>query len=103
MMKFGKDDQEFNEINKILTIGIIIVVAICLVLFFLNIVISILNGMDKIVINYDYLAFMFLYLSFTCFYSFSKFKNFYHLIIGIGFSLTFLCMLALHFVYLAVL
>jgi len=102
-MKFENDEQNFYEINKILTIGIIIVVAVCIVLFILNIIISVLNGMDKIIINYDYLAFMFLYLSFTCFYSFSMFKNFYHLIIGIGFSLTFVCMLALHFIYLVVL
>jgi len=99
-METERDEQEFEITNKIMTIGIIVVVAVCIILLITNIVISFLNGTDRVIFNYDYLAIMFLYLSIMCFYSFNRFKNVYHLITGIGFCLTFICMLAMHFINL---
>ena len=99
-MKNERDENEFKIINKILTASVIIIVAVCLFLIIANIVISILMNFEKIIINFDYFAIIFLYLSFVCFFSHSKSKNIYHLIIGVGFCLTFFCMLVLHFVNL---
>jgi len=95
-----RDEREVSIINKVQTAGVIVVVAACIILFITSIVISVLRGMEIALINFDYFAIMFIYLSFVCFYSFSKFKNIYHLIIGIGFCLTFICMIVLHFIYL---
>jgi len=93
-------EHEASIVNKVQTAGVIVVTAACILLFIANIIISALKGMDTAIISFDYFAIMFLYLSFICFYSYSKFRNIYHLIIGIGFCLTFICMLALHFIYL---
>ena len=95
-----KNEKDFELTNKILTVGIIVIVAVCILFFIANIVFSALIGMDKAILNYDYLAIMFIYFSLICFYSFSKFKIIYHLVIGIGFCMTFICLLALHFINL---
>ena len=95
-----RDEHEINIVNKTQTAGVFVIIVVCIFLFIANIAISALKGMDKAIINFDYFAIMFMFLSFVCFYSFSKFKNIYHLIIGIGFCLTFVCMLVLHFIYL---
>jgi len=99
-MKNEKDEHDFKIINKVMTISVIVVVSVCILLLIANIVISALNEFSKIIINFDYFAIIFAFLTFVSFYSFSKSKNIYHLIIGIGFSLTFICMLVLHFVNL---
>jgi len=95
-----RDEREAGIINKIQTAGVIVVTAACILLFIANIFISALKGMNIALISFDYFAILFIYLSFVCFYSFSKFKNIYHLIIGIGFLLTSICMVVLHFIYL---
>jgi len=99
-MKKEYNEDESRITIKIQTVGVIVVVTICILLFTANILISSISKMDKAIINFDYFAIMFLYFSFVCFYSFAKFKNIYHLIIGIGFCLTFICMIVLHFFYL---
>jgi len=99
-MKKEKDEQDFKVINKILTISVIIVVSVCILLLAANIIISALSEHSIVIINFDYFAIIFAYLTFISFYSFIKLKNVYHLIIGIGFSLTFICMLVLHFINL---
>jgi len=94
------NEHEFKAINKILTASVIFVVIACILLLIANIIISALKNFDKVIINFDYFAIIFMYLSFVCFYSFAKSKIVYHLIIGIGFCLTFICMLVLHFINL---
>ena len=90
-MNKEKDEQEIRILNNAQTAGVIVVVIICL--FFLVTTVMV-NGR----IGFDYIAIMFVYLSVVCFYSFAKFKNIYHLVIGFGFLFVFICTLILFFI-----
>ena len=89
-----KEEQENREFNSAQTIGVVAVVAFCLFFF-------LFNAMARNVISFDYIAILFAYLAVVCFYSFTKFKNIYHFIIGLGFALVFTCTLILYFINLA--
>ena len=91
-MEEKKNEQEISIFNNVQTAGVIAVVSICLFFIIVSAVVS--RGF----VGYDYIAIIFVYLSVVCFYSFSKFKNIYHLIIGFGFLLVFICMVALYFI-----
>jgi len=88
------DEQENREFYSAQTTGIVAVVAFCLFFFLLNV-------MGRSVISFDYIAILFAYLAVICFYSFVKFKNIYHFIIGLGFALVFTCTLILYLINLA--
>jgi len=100
-MRKEKEDHDLKIINKIMTMSVIVVVSVCILLLIANILVSALSEFHNVIINFDYFAIVFAFLTFVSFYSFSKSRNIYHLIIGIGFSLTFVCMLVLHFINLA--
>ena len=86
----AKDEHEIRIFNNAQTAGVIVVVAICIFFF-------VINFLMKGTFSFDYAAIMFVYLSMVCFYSFAKFKNIYHFIIGLGFVLVFACMLVMYY------
>ena len=100
-MKIEKDEQELKVFNNAQATGVIAVVAICLFFLITNSIISYLKDSDLAFISFDYISIIFMYLAVVCFYSFAKFKNIYHFIIGLGFTLVFICTLILYFVGLA--
>jgi hypothetical protein len=101
-MKKIKDDHkietntevEFKIFYRAQTAGVIAVVAVCLFFFIATALINSTFG-------FNYISIMFVYLSVVCFSSFAKFKNIYHLIIGSGFALVFICTLIMHFISIA--
>jgi len=84
-------EEKIKLFNKVQTAGVIVVVTIC---FFFIIATALYNR----TFGFDYVSIMFLYLSVVCFSSFANFKNIYHLIIGLGFTLVFLCTLIMYFI-----
>ena len=97
-MKTEKDEREIKIFNNAQATGVIAVVAVCLFFLITNSVISYLKESEIAFISYDYISIIFIYLAVVCFYSFAKFKNIYHFIIGLGFSLVFICTLVLYFI-----
>ena len=100
-MKTEKEEQDIKLFNNAQATGVIAVVAICLFFLIANSVISYLKYLEIALISFDYISIIFAYLSVVCFYSFAKFKNIYHFIIGLGFTLVFICTVILYFISLA--
>ena len=97
-MKKKNDELEIRIFNNAQTAGVVVVVAICLFLFAANALVYYFGGPGKIIISFDYIAIIFIYLSVVCFYSYVKFKNIYHFIIGLGFLFVFICTLFLYLI-----
>lgn len=99
-MKKKNDEHEIKTFNNAQTVGVIVMVAICIFFLIANGVVYYFGGIGKGIVSFDYIAIIFIYLAVVCFYSYAKFKNIYHLIIGLGFSFVFLCTLILYFINL---
>ncbi|MCL2185004.1 MAG: DUF6442 family protein [Treponema sp.] len=99
-MKKKNDDHEIKIFNNAQTVGVIVMVSICIFLLIANAVVFYFGGIGKGIVSFDYIAIIFIYLAVVCFYSFAKYKNIYHLIIGLGFSFVFICTLIMYFINL---
>jgi hypothetical protein len=98
--KEGNDEYKVKIFNEAQTAGIVIIVVISVFFLIANAAVTSLRGLERDIISFDYAAILFAYLSGVCFFSYTKSKILYHLIIGFGFALTFLCLLFLFFIHL---
>ena len=85
------ETEEMKVFNNTQTMGIIAVIASCILFLTANVLI-------RRVFSFDYISIMFMYLAIVCFYSYAKFRNIYHFIIGLGFAFVFLCTLIMYLI-----
>jgi hypothetical protein len=94
------DEYEAKILKDAQIFGVIVIAAICIFFFIVNVILSDINGLKEGIARFDYAAILFAYLTGINFWGFAKSKSRNSLIAGFGFGFAFICVLVLYFISL---